>query len=158
MVNGISLSCIFYCLTFSALVALSVIDWRTFEIPLGINAFIAVMGVCVTALDFDNVVTHLIGAACVSLFLYLLYQLSGGRAIGGGDIKLMAAAGLLLGWQKILLSLFLGAIFGSIIHIARMKLSGQEHVLAFGPYLAAGITVAMLYGEPLIQWYLGYFH
>ncbi len=164
-VCGIGSTCIFYCLTFSALVALSVIDWRTFEIPVGINLFIGAMGIGETIFDCLNnqdqlkeaLADHLIGMICVSLFLYLLYVLTKGRGIGGGDVKLMAAAGLLLGWQKIILALVLGCVIGSIVHIVRMKLSGQKHVLAFGPYLSVGIFITMLYGQNMIDWYLGLF-
>ncbi len=154
MVHNISLNCILYCLMFSALVILSVIDWRTFEIPVQLNWFIFGLGVIGTITDLEHWKDHVIGLVCVSGFLMILYYATGGRGIGGGDVKLMAAAGLLVGWQNILLALMLGAILGSVIHIARMRISGQEHMLAFGPYLAAGIVIAVLYGEPMIRWYL----
>ena len=87
--------------------------------------------------------------------LELISLVSGGRAIGGGDIKLMAACGLLLGWQRIVLAFFLGCILGSVIHTVRMKVSHAGHVLAMGPYLAAGIFLAALWGETWIRWYIG---
>jgi leader peptidase (prepilin peptidase)/N-methyltransferase len=86
--------------------------------------------------------------------LLAIYLISGGRAIGGGDVKLMAACGLLLGWQNIVLALGIGCIVGSVIHIARMKLSGAGQVLAMGPYLAIGIFIASIFGNQLISWYL----
>jgi leader peptidase (prepilin peptidase)/N-methyltransferase len=90
----------------------------------------------------------------VSLVLYLIVVLSKGRAMGGGDVKLMFAAGLLLGWQNTLLAFFLGCILASVIHTARMKLSGEDHVLAFGPYLSLGIWISMMWGQEMIRWYL----
>lgn len=157
MVNGISLLCVIECLAFSALIVLSVIDWRTFEIPAGINGFLLFLGIAATLLDGEHVWNHLIGAVCVSGFLAILYYATKGRGMGGGDVKLMAVAGLLLGWQKILLALGLGSILGSVIHIMRMKMSGVEHRLAFGPYLSAGIILAMIHGDSLINWYLSLF-
>ena len=59
--------------------------------------------------------------------------------------------------KEIVLALILGCILGSVIHIARMKIQKVEHRLAFGPYLAAGIFISMLFGEPLIEWYLSLF-
>ena len=154
LINGMNGMSVVYCLMASALLTLSVIDWRTFEIPLGINGFLGILGVAAVILDKEEWLSHVIGAVCVSGFLLVLYFLSKGRAIGGGDIKLMTACGLLLGWQKIILAFLLGCIFGSVIHLLRMKISGEGHVLAMGPYLAAGIFLAALFGQQWIHWYL----
>ncbi len=157
LVHGLSVESIIYCLLFSALLALSVIDFRTYEIPLGINVFILILGVVHLGLDYLNWRHYVIGLLAVSIFLAILYYASGGRAIGGGDVKLMGAAGLLLGWKLIILAFFLGCIIGSVIHIARMKISKAEHVLAMGPYLSAGIFISALWGNKLIDWYLSMF-
>ena len=85
-VNGLTWVSLLYCLMVSALLTLSLIDWRTYEIPFGINVFLFLIGIAVTALDRGNLISHLIGAVCVSAFLEILFLLSGGRAIGGGDI------------------------------------------------------------------------
>ena len=154
-VNGFNFISILYCLCVSALLALSVIDLRTFEIPVGFNIFILVLGVVRAIYDYEHIVTYLIGMVCVSGFLFILFLLTGGRGIGGGDIKLMAAAGLLIGWKNIIIALFLGCILGSIIHIALMIILKKERMLAFGPYLSLGIFLAMLYGKPLFDWYVG---
>lgn len=154
-VNGLTVLSGVYCLMASALLVLSLIDWRTYEIPLSINLFLAALGVIATVLEPEQLVSHLIGAVCVSGVLELISLVSGGRAIGGGDIKLMAACGLLLGWQRIVLAFFLGCILGSVIHTVRMKVSHAGHVLAMGPYLAAGIFLAALWGETWIRWYIG---
>lgn len=150
-----SLQSILYCLLASALLVLSVIDWRTYEIPFGINVFILVLGIVRVATDYRNWLDYLIGFLSVSAFLYLLLVLSHGRAIGGGDVKLMGAAGLLLGWKLIILAFLLGCIIGSVIHLIRMRVSNAEHVLAMGPYLSAGIFLAALWGDAMIGWYLG---
>ena len=154
-VNGLTIQSGVYCLMASALLVLSLIDWRTYEIPLSINLFLAALGVIATVLEPEQLASHLIGAVCVSGVLELISLVSGGRAIGGGDIKLMAACGLLLGWQRIVLAFFLGCILGSVIHTVRMKVSHAGHVLAMGPYLAAGIFLAALWGETWIRWYIG---
>ena len=139
----------------SALVVLSVIDWRTYEIPFGINVFLFILGIAATVLDPAHILSHLVGMVCVSGFLGILYVASGGRAIGGGDIKLMFACGLILGWQKIILAFLLGCIIGSVIHLIRIRVKGAGHVLAMGPYLSVGIFLAALWGEQWIGWYLG---
>ena len=145
---------IIYCFLTSALIVLSVIDWRTYEIPFGINIFILVLGILHVFLDHDNWSEYVIGFFCVSLFLEILLLVSGGRAIGGGDVKLMACAGLAIGWQNITLAFFLGCIIGSVIHLIRMKVTNAGNRLAMGPYLAAGIFISMLWGEKMISAYL----
>ncbi|BCJ99984.1 prepilin peptidase [Anaerocolumna chitinilytica] len=154
LVNGFNFVSIIYCLMTSALLVLSIIDFRTYEIPFGINVFIGILGLIRMGLDWTDWVNYVLGFCTVSLFLLLLYFLTKGRGIGGGDIKLMAAAGLVLGWKLILLAFIFGCLLGSVLHVIRMKVSKADRVLAFGPYLAMGIFVNMLYGEVFINWYL----
>ena len=153
-VNGLEWSSVIYCFMASALLVLSIIDWRTYEIPFGINVFLFVLGIAMTILDRGNLVEHLIGMICVSGLLGILYLLTGGRAIGGGDIKLMFACGLILRWKLILLAFFLGCIIGSVVHIIRMSVKKAGRMLAMGPYLSAGILLAALWGNAWINWYL----
>jgi leader peptidase (prepilin peptidase)/N-methyltransferase len=144
-----------YCLLASALIALSVIDFRTYEIPFGINLFIAVLGLVRIFTDITNWLDYAIGFFSISVLLLLLYIISKGRAIGGGDIKLMAASGLILGWQGNILAFVLGCILGSVIHLTRMHIDKHtNHQLALGPYLAAGILISALYGQQFINWYI----
>ena len=154
LVNGVNVDSLLYCLLASALLVLSVIDFRTYEIPIGINLFILALGLIRLATDYHNWVSYLIGFFLVSTVLAILYYASKGRAIGGGDVKLMAVCGLMIGWKLILLAFCLGCILGSVIHVIRMKVSGEKHVLALGPYLSAGVFIAMLWGDVLINLYL----
>ena len=153
LINGVNVESLLYCLLTSALITLSVIDFRTYEIPIGINIFILALGLVRIATDYSNWTLYLIGFFSVSVFLTILYYATKGRGIGGGDVKLMAVCGLVLGWKLTVLSFFLGCILGAIIHLLRMKISGEGHVLAMGPYLSMGIIVAMLWGNQMIDWY-----
>ncbi|MBO5387422.1 MAG: prepilin peptidase [Lachnospiraceae bacterium] len=151
---GISVECILYCLCASALLALSVIDWRTKEIPVGFNIFILLLGLIRLVTDIGNWSQYVIGLFAVSGFLFLLHLITKGRGIGGGDIKLMAATGLLLGWQLNIIGFLIGCILGSIIHLTLMAIKKADRVLAFGPYLSMGVFIAMIWGEQLVSWYL----
>lgn len=153
LINGFNLESIIYSLFTSALIVLAVIDWRTYEIPVKINIFILILGSLRVVLDIKNFSGYLIGFFLVSGMLLLLYIVTKRKAIGGGDIKLMAAAGLLLGWKLVILAFFIGCILGSVIHIIRMKLAGADRVLAMGPYLSAGLFIAMLWGNSFLDWY-----
>lgn len=154
---GLSVNALLYALLFSALITLSVIDFRTYEIPAGINMFILALGLIRIATDYADWLDYAVGFLAVSGFLYMIYWITKGRGIGGGDIKLMAVCGLILGWKQIVLGFVLGCIIGSVIHIVRMKVSGQGHVLAFGPYLSIGVMISALAGNQMIAWYLSYF-
>ncbi len=154
MANGININSVLYCLMTSVLIVLTMIDERTFEIPLCLNITLAVIGAVMCIIDRQNIVSHLVGMICVSIVLFIIYFLSGGQAIGGGDVKLMAAAGLILGWKLIILAFILACILGSVIHLIRMKVSGAKHMLAMGPYLSLGIFIAALWGNGMIDWYV----
>ena len=154
--RGDWLTAILLCALFSLLLTLTVIDWRTFTIPNGINLAIFLLGVVRLVTDLSNWLTYLIGMVAVALVFLLLHIGTGGAGLGMGDVKLVAAAGLLLGWPKMLLAVLVGSVVGAIIHSLRMK-RGAGRKLAFGPYLAAGIWFSALLGEPLISVYLSLF-
>lgn len=145
-----------YCGLFSMLLVLTVIDWRIYIIPNGINLAIFLLGVVRLVTDLGAWPTYVIGMVSVSGVFLLLHILTGGNGLGMGDVKLVGAAGLLLGWPKMLLAVMVGSVAGAIIHSVRMK-KGAGHKLAFGPYLAAGIWLSALVGEPLITAYLSLF-
>lgn len=145
-----------YCGLFSMLMVLTVIDWRTFIIPNGVNLVIFLLGVVRLVTDLENWLGYVIGMLSVSLVFLLLHVLTGGNGLGMGDVKLVAAAGLLLGWQKMLLAVIVGSVSGAVIHSIRMK-KGAGNRLAFGPYLAAGIWFSALVGQQLIDAYLSLF-
>lgn len=156
-IKGFSLETGIYCIAVSALFVVSVIDWRTFEIPPVLNLFLLGCGAIHFFMNLPMWKDWIFGFFVISLPLYLLFLLSQGRAIGGGDVKLMAVCGLLIGWKLIILAFFIGCIFGAVIHLIRMKLSSIDHVLAMGPYLSLGVLLAILWGEQWISWYCSIF-
>ena len=150
------LRCGLLCLLSSVLVVIAVIDWRTFLIPNGLNLAILVLGLVRLATDRDDWLNYLIGMVSVGGLFLLLHLLTGGRGLGLGDVKLMGAAGLLLGWMNILLAMVIGSLSGAVIHSVRMR-RGADRKLAFGPYLAFGIWVAALFGDGIWNAYLSLF-
>lgn len=164
-VNGILWLLIFYvlgfspyavlaCLMVSALFVLSVIDVRTREIPQGINVFILVLAITAALIDRQNFTSHIIGFFSISVPLYLILIITRGKGIGGGDIKLMAVCGLFLGWKLVVLAFFIGCLAASIIHLFLMAAKKADRSLSFGPYLSAGIFLALLWGNLIIDCYL----
>ncbi len=81
-------------------------------------------------------------------------------AMGFGDVKMMFAVGALLGWRLTLLSIFLGAFTGAIAGI--LVIFGQKEKdfqaqIPFGIFLGIGSIISILFGNQLIEWYLGRF-
>ena len=145
-----------YCVLFSMLLVLSVIDWRSFTIPNGINLEISLLGVVRLITDLDHWVSYVVGLVSVSLVFLLMHLATHGNGLGMGDVKVVAGAGLLLGWSSMLLAVVIGSLSGAIIHSVRMR-RGADRKLAFGPYLAAGIWIAALGGQQIVDAYFGLF-
>ena len=154
LAKGITIETFLYCLCASALLALSVIDWRTKEIPFGFILFILTLGLVRLFTDLGNWSQYVIGLFAVSGFLLLIYLVTKGRGIGHGDIKLMAATGLLLGWKLNIIAFIMACIIGAVVHLIRMAVKKAGRKLAFGPYLSVGFFIAMIWGEQLVSWYL----
>lgn len=76
-------------------------------------------------------------------------------AMGGGDVKMMAMVGAFVGWQGVLLTIFLGALIGSLIFVP-LTLIGQKKLVPFGIFLAIGAAVTYELGPAIISWYAGY--
>lgn len=148
------------------LLALSVVDWNTQYIPVEYTGVILICGLIRLFADRSDWIEYVIGLIAVSGFLYIV-SLIGARimtgrhpedeidgVMGDGDIKLMAATGLLIGWKLNFLALGIGCIIGSVVHLILMKIKGSDRRLALGPYLSLGVYITMICGEQLVSWYL----
>ena len=145
-----------YCALFSLLLVITVIDWRTFTIPNGLNLAILILGIVQLVTNLPDWRLYVIGMFSVSLVFLAMHILTGGAGLGMGDVKLMAASGLLLGWPPMILTVLIGSVSGVIIHSVRMK-RGAGRKLAFGPYLAAGLWISALFGNQILTAYLSLF-
>ncbi len=97
--------------------------------------------------------SYLIGvivAAGPMIFFHVAFN-----GFGMGDVKLAIAAGLLLGFPKVLLAIFVALTVGSLEAVYRMVNRHEETYMPFGPHLSLGIFIALIAGEPIITAYLG---
>ncbi|MCL2111588.1 MAG: A24 family peptidase [Clostridiales bacterium] len=145
------------CVVLACLVAIAWADHKTMEIPDRFNIAIAACGVAaIFAMPGIGLSDRLIGIAVAAVPLLVTAILIDG-AFGFGDVKLMAAAGLFLGWQHCLVALFVGIViggaYGAFLLITRKK--GRADHFAFGPALCVGIGVAMFAGDDVTGWYIG---
>jgi leader peptidase (prepilin peptidase) / N-methyltransferase len=86
---------------------------------------------------------------------YAVAVLSRG-GMGGGDIKMMAMVGSLMGWKSVLMTTFFGSLTGAIVGILLMifKGKGRKTKIPFGPFLALGTLITLFYGQEILSWYL----
>lgn len=138
------------------LTVVAVIDWNTRIIYDRFHIIILLLGVVSLWLFPEHgLLDRLIGAVIVSLPMFVLAMCIEG-AFGGGDIKLMAASGVLLGWRAVFCGMFLGLLAGGIYCILMLAAGkmGRKDSFAFGPFLAFGLSLAFFYGDRIWEWYL----
>ncbi|WP_161882851.1 prepilin peptidase [Deinococcus alpinitundrae] len=76
-------------------------------------------------------------------------------AMGFGDVKLAAVIGAFLGFERLLVALAVAVVLGAVLGLIQ-RFMGGENKLKFGPYLAMGAVVALLWGAAIIEAYQGY--
>ena len=147
------------CLVYSALLVVFFMDWDTQLISTPVVIFIGVLAIPEYIFrPFESgldIVSMVIGLFAASVPLLLIWLISKGRAIGLGDVYLMAAAGLFLGWQRVIAALFIGVILAAIAGII-IKSRGGSSQFAFGPWLSIGILAAMLFGWEICTAYMNF--
>ena len=146
----------------SALLAIFFIDLDFMIIPDLITLPGIGVGLAVSFLPGGiGIVNALIGMVVGGGSLYLIAMLGDWlfkkESMGGGDIKMAAMLGALLGWQKVLLIFISSAVIGLFVSIFVMIFSARlrkERMIPFGPFLALAALVAVLYGDQLIKYYV----
>lgn len=136
------------------LIVITMIDIDTLEIYDRFQIMLLVLALVQVFISKLPLMDHLIGFFIISIPFYIIAILTEG--IGGGDIKLIAIGGLLLGYKATLVAFFIAVILGSIyaIYLLIVKKSNRKTQIAFGPFLCVGILIAFLYSDIIIQTYL----
>ncbi|CCU79390.1 Leader peptidase (Prepilin peptidase) / N-methyltransferase [Halanaerobium saccharolyticum subsp. saccharolyticum DSM 6643] len=156
---GISIQLFIYLLLISALIAVTVIDYKYMIIPNKITYPLIVISV-LSAIIFDylTIFQSLLGIVIPSLLLLIVaFIFKGG--MGMGDVKLVAAIGGFMGWSYTLAGIFLGSLLGSIIGLSLMGLGiiGRKTRIPFGPFICIGAVVMIFFGDTLFNWYINLF-
>jgi len=132
------------------LLAVTVADFRTMEIP---NWLIIALIPCAAYAAFDGrpIWHRILGLFIVSVPMLILTLIID-SAFGGGDIKLIAVCGFMLGYSRTLLAMFIALLLGGLVAIV-LLLGGRRGHIPFGPYICAGVIAAMFAGDIIIAWY-----
>ena len=107
----------------------------------------------------DAVIGVLLGAGILYGIAAAYYWWRREEGLGMGDVKMLAMIGAFLGWKAVLVTLVLSSISGAVLGMALIaaQRGGMKLALPFGTFLSIGAFVAMLAGQPLIDWYAGFF-
>jgi len=143
-----------------ALIALTLIDFDTQLLPDSITLPLLWAGLLINMQGvFVSLPSAVLGAAFGYLSLWSVYWLfklaTGKEGMGYGDFKLLAALGAWLGAMTLPLILLLSSVVGAIIGLGYLIVRKESAPFAFGPYIAIAGLIALLWGEPLLHWYLG---
>ena len=157
---GLAWTTVVYAGLFSVFWVVTWIDWDYKIIPDVITLPGIVIGfLCGSLLLPTGWVNSLLGIVVGGGILLTLAWISpyvfGKEGMGGGDIKFLAMVGAFLGWQQAFITLMVASVFGAVIGIGLLTLKVMEkgQYIPFGPYLALGALIAMLWGIDLWQWY-----
>ena len=145
-----------YGITISALVVITIIDLKHQIIPDCITLPGIVFGFA-AGISFNGFLTSFFGFFLGGGLFYILAVASKG-GMGGGDIKFIAGLGALLGWQKVLLIIFLGAFLGTIYSLPLLLVGkkGRKSLIPFGPFISAATGIVIFNGRELIITYIQY--
>ncbi|MCL1038284.1 A24 family peptidase [Shewanella submarina] len=144
------------------LIALTFIDLDEMLLPDQLTLPLVWLGLLVNLPGtFTDLQSAIIGAVAGYLSLWSVFWLfkllTGKEGMGYGDFKLMAVFGAWLGWQFLPVIILLSSLVGAIVGIAMIlaKRLSREKPIPFGPYIAAAGWIALVYGQQIIDWYLG---
>lgn len=147
----------------SLLVCVFFIDLEHMLIFNRFSISIFVLGIVAMFFDtYTDMLDHLYGLLLGGGLFMLLYfgciLILKKEGFGWGDVKLLAAAGMLLGWQKLVFAILIASVLGSIvlIIIKRIKENDSDKEYPFAPFIVIGILISMFIGAYVIEWYTNF--
>ncbi len=146
------------------LVAMTFIDIDEMLLPDTMTLGLLWLGLLTNAVFYpENLTNSVFGAIFGYLSLFSVYWgfklLTGKEGMGYGDFKLLAALGVWVGWQQLVVIILLSSVVGAIVGILLMLKRNENGSMAipFGPYLAAAGYLTVLFGNDIVNWYLSSF-
>lgn len=116
-----------------------------------------VLAIAEQYLSMTSVVNYLLGGLIAAGVIALIVYITG--AMGEGDIEIAGLCGIFLGWKLTIVMMILAFITGGVIGIVLIatKIKGRKDYIAFGPFLALGTTLAIFFGNLIINYYVKLF-
>jgi leader peptidase (prepilin peptidase)/N-methyltransferase len=157
---GLSLESLVYFIFISSLIVITFIDLdhqiipdiiTLPGIPMGLIASFALPTITLKA----SALGFLLGGGSL-WFVAWAYNLIAHRdGMGGGDIKLLAMMGTIIGWKGVIFTIFASSVIGSCVGITMMliKNKNMKFAIPFGPFLSFGAIAYVFLGSQFIAWY-----
>lgn len=146
-----------------ALMALLVYDLHWKLLPDRVMALLAALGgvyalitITESAEPIKQLVSTAMAVAVGGGIFYILFQISSGKWIGGGDVKLGWALGLFLATPgHALLMIFMASLLGTALSLPFLLMGklNRASVIPFGPFLIAAAYIGVLWGDSILDWY-----
>jgi len=160
---GLTIEALVYYLFFAALLVVTFIDLDHRIIPNvitlpGIPIGFAASFALPTTTYKEALLGILIGGGSLFLVAWIYSLITKKEGMGGGDIKLLAMMGAIVGWQGVLFTIFLASLVGTLAGLAVIlqSRSGMKLAVPFGPFLSIGSITYIFFGAPLIAWYFNF--
>ncbi len=138
------------------LTVIFVYDYKYMEIPSGVVWGGALVAFAINYFTlFLSPWSLVVGLAIGGGFFLVQYLVSHGRWVGGGDVRLGAMIGVLLGFPGILVGLFCAYMFGMVVAVPLLltRAKNMHSEIPFGTFLAIGTYIALMWGEKIVVWY-----
>lgn len=157
---GLTLEGLIYFIFISSLIVITFIDIdhriipNTITlpgIPIGLVASFALPQVTL----LSSILGLLAGGGSLWIVAWTYHRITGKDGMGGGDIKLLAMIGTIVGWQGVLFTIFVASAVGTIVGMTVMLVKGKNMKFAvpFGPFLSIGAITFIFFGQRIIFWY-----
>ncbi len=156
---GLSLELAIVLFYFALFIVLAVID---LEHKLILNVIVypsAIVALIIDAVLYRaGVVSYIIGFALGFAFLLLTALVSRG-GMGIGDVKMAGLIGLIVGFPQVIVSLLIGILLGGLVAIILLvlRLKKRKEAIPFGPFLALGAMLTLVWGRDIVEWYFAFF-
>ncbi len=161
---GFTLEFFFYGVIFSILIIIAFIDLKDMVIPDLLVVFIIVVTIIyklASYIIYDNSPQLLdsVSGLVLSSLLFIIIIVATRGGMGEGDVTLIGSLGLILGIEKIFLTVLLSFILGAILSVLLLvtKVKGRKDPIPFGPFIILGFFTVVFWGEQLISWYVNTF-
>ncbi len=159
---GITISAAVHFVFICALIVITFIDIDHYIIPdeislPGIPIFFAASFFISEVSWIESGIGILVGGGSLWLVAVIYMGLTKKEGMGGGDIKLLAMIGALIGYKGVLFTIFAGSFAGTAAGLLSMGIKGLKSKIPFGPFLALGAILYIFYGDYLIQLYFNLF-